>query len=102
MGGKIKELRNQLRNVVKDLLPEILTQALVQKVRDEIVVSLRPQLAKLEKDVKTSLEAIDARSKQSMGFVVRQAAGIALPQAGETVPEIKKEEGKKNVGQKET
>lgn len=66
----IKQIRGQIRQVVKDLLPEVLKAeiyAAIQKENDE-------RLIRIEKHLRETLNKIEDRSKDVLGYLMRQTA----------------------------
>ena len=89
----VKDIRKQIKNVVQDLLPGILQQELSKAVFEQVVSTLKVQLAAMENDVKTSLEDMQQRQKDVLGYLVRQSTASSLPQPGEVVDKnVAKEE----------
>jgi hypothetical protein len=90
--NQMKELRKQLKNVVKEVLPEVLNEALVQELYKKLTETLQLQLDRVGKDVRTTLETIDQRSKDSLGYLVRQATTVAPPSVLDNTPPTPPEE----------
>ena len=84
MGNISKDIRKQLKPVVKECLGEALTEALAQTIFERIVATINPRLAKLERDLKTALDTMDARQKDALSYLIRQATDVSQPKVVET------------------
>lgn len=73
-GKQTKLLRNQLRGIVQELLPSLMTEEQFKNLNDII----NARLLKLEGDVKKTLHEMNERQKDTMGYLVRQAASSPL------------------------
>lgn len=68
--NNLKQIRGQLRQIVKDILPEV-----INKEQHELLAKqIKDRLDLIEKDIKKTLHEINNRSKDTMGYLVRQAS----------------------------
>jgi tetrahydromethanopterin S-methyltransferase subunit B len=67
---KVKEIRGQVRQIVKEILPEVLSTEIIALV----VKKLEERMSKMESHTKESMEKMDKRHKDVMGYLVRQAS----------------------------
>lgn len=86
MGAKdIKALRGQVRMIVKEMLPEILNAELVRVIEQRLAQGLNTELTKIASTVKTTLDQVDQRSKDTQNYVVRN---VGVPQAPSTAQPV--------------
>ena len=72
-----KEVRKQLRRLMVEVLPEVLKDALVEAVQNKVMTDAQLRLKKIEQEVKTTLEALDKRQQETLGYLVRQVSTAA-------------------------
>lgn len=91
----IKVIRGQLRQIAKELLGEII----VAEMRDSVIKEVKetyfdPRLKKIEDNIRETLQLVDQRSKDSLGYLVRQATepALAQPSAPKETPAVSDEE----------
>lgn len=78
-GKQVKLLRGQIRNVVKELFPEVMTLEMAETVRKELSKRIDEHFDILSKQVKTSLEEINDRTKKTQDFLVRATTPNSAP-----------------------
>lgn len=92
MGEKTyKMLRKQLRNVVQQLLPSTLENEMYSAVEKRVNNRIDARCDAIASHVKSTLEAIDSRSKDIQSFVVRNNASggtapVPVPRASSETP----------------
>jgi len=75
MGDKqVKRIRKQLKNVVEDLLPQVLTVELIQASQRQLKADVDIKLDAIDKHVRETLKAIDDRSKDTLGYLLRNVS----------------------------
>ena len=74
MSNEAKLLRKQLHNIVKELMPALLTEELKSVMYAELTRQLNTRVDTIAKTVKETLDKIDERSKDVLGYAVRQSA----------------------------
>lgn len=71
-----KDLRKQIRNVLQAEYPSILTADIAAAIEARVVATVTARLEKIAKDVEDTLKSINDRSKDTMGYLVRQASTV--------------------------
>jgi hypothetical protein len=93
----IKTLRKQLRNVVQELMPEVLKTELATDLKTEVISNVTRQLNRIEKTIQDRLEVLDQRSKDTLGYLVRNTSSPEMIKPGEVppsdTPQAAKQEG---------
>lgn len=72
--SNVKFLRRQVRNVAQELAPTLITNELLVELEKKLAARLEDRLDKISAYIKTTLETIDARSKEVQSYVVRNSA----------------------------
>jgi len=78
-----KETRKQLRNIAQELLPTLLNSELGEAIRKDLSAQIQTRLDVVIKEIKTTLEQIEQRSKDVQGYLVRQTSKPVPAQRGE-------------------
>lgn len=65
-----KLIRGQLRQVLKEILPETLTEAQFELLNKKIDA----RLEQITEDTKATMREMNARHRDTMGFLVRQVS----------------------------
>lgn len=78
--NQVKMLRGQLRQIVKEMLPDILSNSLKSEIFKTLQIDIMSRLTKIESDITLSLEKLDQRQKDSLGYLIRQTTtNISTP-----------------------
>lgn len=72
--AKAKLMRKQLREMIRNEMDALVKEELVKAVREELSGEMRLNLRLLEKKVTETLEKVDERSKDTLGFLMRNVA----------------------------
>ncbi len=81
-----KDIRKQLRNVVQEELKNVILTEIKTQVSKELAVAIQKQLAAIETMIREKLTVMDERSKDTMGYLVRQVSKPAESPAHLTMP----------------
>lgn len=74
-----KLIRGQLRQIVQELLGEVLVATLREEIVKEVKETyFEPRLRKIESNVQETLQLVNQRSKDSLGYLVRQVTEPAI------------------------
>ena len=68
-----KDIRKQVKNVAQDLLNE----ALIQEVLAKVTKHVDSRLDAMNAHVRSQLEAMDKRAKETQAYLVRQVTGAS-------------------------
>lgn len=74
MSNPAKVLRGQLRQITKEVLPELLNPEMKSALFNALQEEIRLRLTKIENNVKETLEALETRQKDTLGYLVRQVS----------------------------
>lgn len=87
----VKLIRKQIKNVLDTLLPSMLNEALATDIKEQLSKEFQLRLSVIEKSIKDSLEKIDQRSKDSLGYLIRQStqAQSVLPEGVDAGPQTR-------------
>lgn len=75
MGDKnAKEVRKQLRAIVEEILPSVLESAVLKEVLKKLHEENMSRMDKIDGHVAQVLGVVNERSKDMMGYLVRQTS----------------------------
>lgn len=75
--GELKQIRGQLRQIAKDILPGLLSEEVTKELHKSLQVRVDARLDAIEKHIRSVLEGIDQRAKDTQNYLIRQASSQA-------------------------
>lgn len=91
MSQEAKLIRKQVRNVVQEILGEVLSAELKSALYADLDKKVMNKVEAIAKHIKSALDQIDERSKNTQDYVLRQGTMIPSQKLSENIIKAKNE-----------